>query len=316
MKQREFKGISKRGKELLSRGEDRHVDYKEKVKGLHAEDLVAFANAVDGGCILIGVKEDTDVNGQQIGVPIGCKTDDEAKLQIMGRALSCSPPVQIEIYAENTSSASFFRIEIPSGSHKPYCTNSGTYKIREDARNHALHPEQLLSMFLEREGEEFRSRFSQAAGDLENKMAHTLGIVGDLENVISSKIDEISSSMGMAEYEASSAKNTIEDVESYTHAIHRKSKALDKRLKALLAHLEANDPVKEEAKEEVYGWLIEQLEGDEELLKAAKGGQSLSFTLNGDNAAELDKNDLQQLLARAIKELTKESVEEESDENA
>jgi hypothetical protein len=51
MKQSEFKRISKRGKELLSRGEDRHVDYKEKAKGLHAEDLVAFANSKDGGCI-------------------------------------------------------------------------------------------------------------------------------------------------------------------------------------------------------------------------------------------------------------------------
>ena len=316
MKQSEFKGISKRGKEVLSRGEDRHVDYKEKVKGLHAEDLVAFANSEDGGCILIGVKEDTDSNGQQVGVPVGCKTDDEAKLQIMGRALSCSPPIQIEIFVENTSSAPFFRVEIPSGSQKPYCTNSGTYKIRENARNQAIHPEQLLSMFLEREGEEFRYRFSQVAGDLEQKMASTLDIVGDLENVISLKIDEISSSMGMAEYEASSAKSTIEDVESYTHAIHRKSKSLEKRLKALLSHFEANDPVKEEAKEEVYGWLIKQLEEDEELLKAAKEGQSLSFTLNSENAAELDKKDLQELLARAVRELSKSDEAGEPDENA
>jgi predicted HTH transcriptional regulator len=105
----------------------------------------------------------------------------------MGKALSCNPPVQIEIYTENTSSNPFFRVEIPSGHQKPYCTNSGTYKIREDARNHPLHPEQLHSMFLDREGEEFRDRFSQAAGDLEGKMAHTLDIVGDLESIISSK---------------------------------------------------------------------------------------------------------------------------------
>ncbi len=303
MKRREFKGLSKRAKELLVRGEDKHVDYKLKVKGLHAEDLVAFANSKEGGSILIGVDEANDLNGQQIGTPFGCNISDETKLQIMGKALSCSPPVQIELIAENVSNKPFYRIEIPSGSHKPYCTNSGTYKIREDGRNNPIHPEQLLTMFLEREGEEFRNRFSQATGELENKMAHTLDIVGELESAISSKIDEISSSMGWAEHEASSAKNTIEGVESYTHAIHKKSQRLDNRLRALMKHLEAVDPVKEQAKKEVLEWVVEQLEEDEELLDKARRGSPMSMTLNGDNAFELDKKDLREILNQAIKEI-------------
>ncbi len=306
MKRSEFKGISKRGKELLAQGEDKHVDYKLKAKGLHAEDLVAFANSKEGGSILIGIGEASDSNGQQIGVPEGIRTDDETKLQIMGKALSCSPPVQIELFAENVSHKPFYRIEIPSGSHKPYCTNSGTYKIREDGRNNPLHPEQLLTMFLEREGEEFRSRFSQAAGELESKMASTLGVVGELEYVISSKIDEISSSMGGAEYEASSAKNTIEDVESYTHAIHKRSQKLETRIRALMKHLEASDPVKEEAKKEVLEWLVERLEEDEELLDRARKGESLSLTLRGESAQELEKTDLSEILSEAIKQLDEE----------
>lgn len=306
MKQSEFKGVSKRGKELLARGEDKHVDYKLKVKGLHADDLVAFANSREGGAILIGVGEASNSDGQQIGVPDGIKTDDEAKLQIMGKALSCSPPVQIELFAENVSSKPFFRIEIASGSHKPYCTNAGTYKIREDGRNNPLHPEQLLSMFLDREGEEFRSRFSQASGQLESKMADTLGIVGDLEHVISSKIDEISSSMGWAEYEASNAKSTIEDVESYAHAINKRSRKLEQRLRALLTHLDAHDPVKEEAKKEVLGWLVENLEDNKELLEKAKKGEPLSLTLSGENAGELEKSDLTELLKQAVNKLCDE----------
>jgi len=306
MKQNEFKGISKRGKELLSQGEDKHVDYKLRVKGLHAEDLVAFANSKEGGAILIGVAESSDKNGQQIGVPDGIKTDDEAKLQIMGKALSCSPPVQIELLVENSSNKPFYRVEIPSGSHKPYCTNSGTYKIREDGRNNPLHPEQLLAMFLDREGEEFRSRFSQAAGELESKMASTLDVVGDLEHVITAKIDEISNSMGWAEYEASSAKSTIEDVDSYTRAIHKKTQNLEARLRALMNHMEAIDPVKEDAKKEVLDWLIKKLTEDEELLKKAREGKPLSMTLGGDAAGELDKSDLQSILSKAIKELEPE----------
>jgi predicted HTH transcriptional regulator len=165
-----FQGISKRARDLLAAGESKNVDYKEQVKGLHAEDLVAFANSEHGGTILVGVREISGHDTKRKGEPIGLAIDDESRLQIMGKALSCSPPIQIEIFVENYGSLPFYRVEIPSGAHKPYATNSGTYKIREDGRNNSLLPEQLLRMFLEREGQEFRLRFSEATG----KLDHTL----------------------------------------------------------------------------------------------------------------------------------------------
>jgi ATP-dependent DNA helicase RecG len=145
--QRNFQGISKRARTLLSRGESKDVDYKEKVKGLHAEDLVAFASSENGGAILIGVREVAGRNGKQKGEPVGHPIDDDSRLQMMGKALSCSPPIQVEIFVENLGHLPFFRVEIPSGAHKPYAANSGTYKIREDGRNNPLLPEQLLKMF-------------------------------------------------------------------------------------------------------------------------------------------------------------------------
>ena len=97
-----YKRITKRSRDLLASGEGKYVDYKESVKGVHADDFVAFANSPEGGALLIGVEEITGANGVQRGRPIGCTVDDKARLQIMGKALSCSPAVQIELFIENT----------------------------------------------------------------------------------------------------------------------------------------------------------------------------------------------------------------------
>lgn len=165
----------------MASGESKDVDYKESVKGLHAEDLTAFANSESGGAILIGVREATGPHGKQVGEPTGHPIDDASRLQILDKALSCSPPVLVELYSENLDHLPFYRVEIPSGAQKPYATGSGTYKIREDGRNSSLLPEQLLNMFLERESAEFRSRFSEATGKLESSMAEALELVENLE---------------------------------------------------------------------------------------------------------------------------------------
>lgn len=307
-KQTEFRGLSRRVRTLLSSGENKHVDYKKRVNGLHAEDLVAFANSPDGGAILIGVEEVQDANGQQKGKPVGCPIGDHVKLQIIGKAMSCNPPVQIEIFTENLSTTPFYRIEIPSGSEKPYATNNGTYKIREDGRNAPLLPPQLLNMFLNREGEEFRRRFSNATGNLETKMGETLSLVTDLEHVISLKIEQIASSMGMAEYEAGDAADTIERVEHRVVSIERELKRQHERVKGLLKHLEAADPIREKAEKEVYDYLVRQLSEDTKLLKSVMAGEPLS--ISGSLVRELGEEELNRLLTKAILEVQEN---EESD---
>jgi len=297
-KKSEYSGITKRTKSLLSGGENKAVDYKDRIKGLHTEDLVAFANSKNGGTILIGVKEEKSKNGSQIGVPIGCPIGDKSKLQIMGKALSCSPPVQLELFVENLSKKPFYRIEIPSGVRKPHSTNSGTYKIREDGRNHPLLPEQLLSIFLDREGEKFRDRFSQAAGELEGQMNHALSVVNELELAITSKIEEISSSMGWAEDDANNARHTIEDVDRTVNTIASTVKRDQERIKSLLKHLDAKDPIIEKAKKEILEHLTAQFKENEELFLSIKKGESIK--LSGDSVEELNKEILKELVSQAI----------------
>lgn len=302
-KQSEFKGISQRARRLLSRGEDRHVDYKRDVNGLHAEDLVAFANSSDGGAILIGVVEAKDGRGRQRGNPVGCPIGDNVKLQIMGKALSCSPPVQLEIFTENLNSNPFYRIEIPSGLQKPYATNNGTYKIREDARNAPLLPADLLRMFLEREVEEFRRRFSEATGDLETQVLEITNTVSEMEYTISSKIEDMTSSLGLTEYQVGEATSTIDHVAYTVEVVKREAQKQQKRIKGLLSHLDAPDPVKAEAEKEFFDDLVKQLTDDEELLEAVKRGQSIS--ISGDVVTELDQEDLGRVLRKAVQEVEK-----------
>ena len=307
-KQSTYQGISKRAQALLSLGEDKSVDYKEKVKGLHAEDLVAFANSANGGAILIGVRESEHPNGTQKGEPVGHAIDDDTRLQIMGKALSCSPPIQIEIYVENLDHLPFYRVEIPSGTHKPYSTNSGTYKIREDGRNNPLHPEPLLKMFLERESEEFRHRFSEATNKLESRMSEALASVNSLEQVISTKIEEIGSSLGWAEYKAGDAADTIETVKAQVSSLASENRKQTQRLRAIARKVEANDPIKQKAEKEVAEYLLEKIKENPNVLEAVKKGESLSVSLSGDAAGELDQDDLNRLFGEVVEKIMGEKA--------
>lgn len=172
-KKSEFKGISKRAKTLLRMEEGYDVEFKKSTGGLDNSDIVAFANSETGGAILIGVKETKTGTGQQKGEVKGCPIGDEEKLKILNKAESCVPPVAVEIFLENSKAKPFYRVEIPSGEEKPYCTPSGIYKIRGDGRTLALLPGRLLTMFMERESEEFVERFREATRGLEESLAST-----------------------------------------------------------------------------------------------------------------------------------------------
>jgi hypothetical protein len=304
-----YKRMSERAKHLLSSGETKFVDYKVNVKGLHADDFVAFANSSMGGAILIGVRERTTRDGKQIGEPVGHPVDDESRLQIMNKALSCIPPVQIEIVVENLGSKAFYRIEVPSGTHKPYATNSGTYKIREDGRNNPLHPEPLLKMFLEREGDEFRKRFAEATSRLDESMNGALNTVGRLEHAISSKIDEIGNSLGWAEYKAGDSADTIEVVERNVALLLRETQDLTQRLRAVVRKIDAVDPVKKKAEEAVRLAMMQKLKDSPDFFIDASKGEPLSLSIEGSDAGELDKDDIARLLNEAMKELSPKTRE-------
>lgn len=171
-----FKGLSERAKVLLNREEGGDMDFKRSVSSFKSDDIVAFANSKSGGTLLLGVDEMTDERGRQIGKIVGCRIDDDAKMTILNRANSCYPPVDLEIYVENDDDIPFYRVEIPSGNNKPYCTSGGTYKIRDDGQNKTLDPTLLLELFIEQESNTFMNRFQQVTSQLDNiqKVTHNL----------------------------------------------------------------------------------------------------------------------------------------------
>jgi len=183
MSQREFQGISERARRLLNGQEDRHVDFKQSASGMDTEDMVAFANTPTGGTILLGIEEAQKPDGRQYGKVIGCAVGDQERLSILSRAESCIPRIEVDVIAENLGDKPFFRIEIPSGPRKPYCTSRGTYKIRGDGANKPLTPRRLLGLFLDSESEEFLDRFRKATEELDAQMNQLLATMNLLMRV-------------------------------------------------------------------------------------------------------------------------------------
>lgn len=165
---REYRRLSRRTRYLLSLPEGLNVDFKREVQAVRSADLVAFANTARGGTLLIGIDEYTADTGVQRGRVVGCDVDDKARLTLVNKSTGCIPNVELQIFTENlATSRPILRVEIPPGIHKPYCTQRGEYAIRTDGRNRALLPEELLAIFMEREAEQFLSRFRHAVHQLE-----------------------------------------------------------------------------------------------------------------------------------------------------
>jgi len=159
----EFQTISDRADRLLGQAEDFGVAFKKSLLGLESDDLVSFANSKSGGAILVGVNRTKYGNGRQRAGVIGCAIGDRERMKILAKSNQCVPPVPVSIFVENCAEMPFYRIEVPSGLHKPYCTSGGTYKIRGDGRNEMLYPAQLLALFLEAAGGEIPGWFEREA---------------------------------------------------------------------------------------------------------------------------------------------------------
>lgn len=183
--QKEYRGLSRRTQSLLQVSEGMNVDFKRDVSGIKSRNLVAFANTPLGGTILVGVDEYTDVEGVQRGEVVGCEVDDNARLIIVNKATDCFPTVELGIFVENIARKPILRVEIPPGHHKPYCTQRGEYCVRSDARVRALFPDELLAIFMDREGEQFISRFHDAVHQLEQQ-------VGSIRHVLSAGMLDVS----------------------------------------------------------------------------------------------------------------------------
>lgn len=237
----EYKNLSKKVKLLLSREEGYDVDWKRNVKGLSSKDIVAFANSKNGGSILIGVDEQQAKNGRQQPNIVGCKISDENKMSIKTKALNCNPPIEVEIINENTDKMPFYRLEIPSGDNKPYCTQQGVYKIRDDGLNKAITPNKLLSIFIELESDKFLKRFKEAADEIENNIAHVSRDIKEalfnLENILPTveSLEELN-------YIPDEILGYVENIDSEVKDINSSVDWNEKRIMSLLNHFSIEDP--------------------------------------------------------------------------
>lgn len=214
--EREFQVIRADTRRLLEGQEGREVDFKESPAGVDAEDLVAFANA-SGGTILVGVEEIQSEKGLQHGRVVGCSINDQTKLGFLNKASSCRPAVEIEITIENLRNKPIYRIDIPEGSHKPYCTQKGTYKMRSDGRNVAIDPDMMTALILERETEQFVERFRAAADEV-------IFNLEQMEQRLSNSLNEIE---GVAERAAIAADQATGAAEDATAAAYEAAAAAE-----------------------------------------------------------------------------------------
>jgi ATP-dependent DNA helicase RecG len=253
----EYKSLSQRAKQLLAREEGFDVDFKRSVSAVEADDIVAFANSKAGGAILIGVDESKNPDGRQIGVVVGCAVGDPEKRKILDKAHQCVPPVEVTVHVENRRDKPFYRVEIPSGPNKPYCSSGGTYKIRGDGRKNTLYPTSLLTLFLETEGGEFLRRFQQATSSLEQSVEETkkriVTELGDLASSvaqmefnidqslarIAATADDAADSASSAIAASEDASQVIQEVHSLIERMESTAEAMrptEQRLDAIIEH--------------------------------------------------------------------------------
>ena len=232
---REYKRLSRRTRILLNQAEGRDVDFKVSPVGVKHKTLIAFANSPSGGAILVGVEEYTASDGVQRGRIVGCDVSDSARLTIQNKALSSVPPINIQIVTENLSHRPILRIEVPSGPNKPYCSQAGEYAIRSDNRNRALQPNELLQLFMERESEQFLSRFKTAVGKLEVQMST---MDHELRHGVDQMLDDMHRLDRDTSFILSQLYGRSRELRSETEQARDNDLSLERQLRAIKASIE------------------------------------------------------------------------------
>jgi hypothetical protein len=279
---------------LLREGESQRGDFKRAPEGISADDLVAFANSEVGGTILAGVDEGPGPGGTQIGLIVGCDVSDATVLQITNKALSCLPPVAIEVYIENLGKAPILRVDIPSSPTKPHCTPKGVYCRRDGSRNRPLHPSELLKIFLDSESRAFAERFESAADRITANLT-------ELEETLDASIKSMGNQLGWAELKLGDTESTLDSILAYTQRINAESNDLTSRLRAMFRQDKRQDPVYDRERKKLLDEMVNQLWNDKKLQKNIKAGGSITISAKGRAAEELTKDDLDPIFREAIK---------------
>jgi predicted HTH transcriptional regulator len=98
---------------LISRGENQHLDFKFEISDAKkvARTFSAFANT-EGGTLLIGVKD----NGRISGI----RTDEELYMAESAAQLHCKPEVRFSVQKWFTEGRCVLGIDIPASAQRPH----------------------------------------------------------------------------------------------------------------------------------------------------------------------------------------------------
>lgn len=279
------------------------MDFKRNSDAISLEDFVAFANGGNVSYILVGVDEQRSNTGPHKVVIVGCDISDSAILQITNKALSCIPPISIEIVPENLDGKSILKVIIPKSEILPHCTPKGIYCRRDGSRNRPIHPNELLKIFLENEGRIFAERFQESVETLSDNL-------NNLETSLQSSIDSMANQLGWADSQLGDTESMISSVYSTVRHISEQSKDTSKRLKALFKQDSREDPVKEAAKKELIEALAKEFLQKPELVSSCRKGGKLQVKASGKAASELDQSDIENAVNEAINLVLKSSKDE------
>lgn len=281
--QKRLENISPITRRFLASGEGQLVDFKRAPDGVSVDDLVAFANGPEDGTILVGVGEKT-VDGAQVGMILGCDTSDNTIVQLLNKAISCVPPISIDIIIENLIHKPILRVSVRSSPTKPHCTPKGVYCRRDGSRNRALHPTELLKIFLEAEAEVFSERFEAAAANISSE-------IENLEKSLSLTIESMSDQLGWADSNLDDTAGTINTVLRYTQQVRDETRDIAERLRALFSQDTRSDPVRDRELKKLTQQLVDQISEDKDLVKAILARKPLHYELQGKAARELTVED-------------------------
>lgn len=260
----EFETISEKAESLLNQEEGYEVDWKRSIVGLKAEDIVAFANSKNGGSILIGIEEIKDKDGKQQSKIYGCKGTDKEKMSIKQKALNCIPPVEMEIFKENTNEKLFYRLEIPSGKDKPYCTRKGIYKIRDDGHNKVINPEQLLLLFIELESDKFLTKFKEATKEIEDNLSDVSRDINESLNHLSDIVPQLAD-LEAYSYLTEDILHYAEKTQDYVENIAADLNQNERRILTVMEHFNIEDPYITDLKEAVIQFIKWDAKSDENI---------------------------------------------------
>lgn len=303
------KTLSKTAQSLLRGGENEKVDFKRSAKGIHSEDLVAFANTRRGGHILVGVDEFVGPDGAQHGVVKGCDVSDQTIVEILNKAMVCVPPVAMDVYIENLDHAPILRISFPPSEARPHCTPKGTYCIRDGSRNRGLHPSELLEIFLDTEARSFAQKFEAAANKISDDLA---SLEANLEFTIEAMADQLE----WTEVNLGGTEGKINSILNYVVALDAGMSDASARLRALFRQDNRDDPIREKKKKELLSKLVEELWGKREIWNTA-GHEIKSVEVTGKLAEEFTEEEIRSLSEEAMtlvkkRDLDKYFIEVES----